>query len=110
MIGFVIPEGPREPGDRINLEHKRYLSEYLTPGNLPHIAPAVLETGGLKPGDPILLYGDGYPKIWDRYKVTCDTYERIEILLDERYARTNLRKRAELSYPNSQKEQTQWIE
>ena len=31
-------------------------------------------------------------------------------ILDERHARTNLRKMAELSYPNSQKEQTQWIE
>ena len=55
VIGFVIPEGPRELGGKINLEHKRYLSEYLTPGNLPHTAPAVLETGGLKPGDPILF-------------------------------------------------------
>ena len=108
VIGFVIPEGPREPGDKINLEHKRYLSEYLTPDNLPHIARAVLETSGLKLGDPILLYGDGYPKIWDRYEVTFDNYERIEIL-DERHARTNLRKMAERSYPNSQKEQTQWI-
>ena len=80
MIGFVIPEGPRGPGDKINLDHKRYLSEYLKLGNLPHIARAVLETGGLKPGDPILLSGDGYPKIWDRYEVTLGTDERIEIL------------------------------
>ena len=43
VIGFVIPEGPREPGDRINLEHKRYLSGYLTPDNLPQIARAVLK-------------------------------------------------------------------
>ena len=24
VIGFVIPEGPRELGDKINLEHKRW--------------------------------------------------------------------------------------
>lgn len=109
VTGFVIPEGPRDPGDAIRLEEKRYVSEYLIPDNLPRNARAFLQASGLKLGNPVLLYGDGYPKIWDRYEVTFDAYERIEIL-DERHARTNLRKMAELSYPNSQKEQTQWIE
>ena len=37
VIGFVISEGPREPGDKINLEDKRYLSECLTLDHIPHI-------------------------------------------------------------------------
>ena len=84
-------------------------SEYLTPDTLPKTARAFLQAGGLKPGNPVLLYGDGYPKIWDRYEETFDSEERIEIL-DERHARTNLRKMAEWSYPNSLKEQTRWLE
>ncbi len=109
VIGFVIPEGARDPGDTIRLEGKRYVSEYLTPDNLPHTARAFLQADGLKPGNPVLLYGDGCPKIWDRYEETFDSEERIEVL-DERHARTNLRKMAEWSYPNSLKKQTEWLE
>ena len=109
VTGFVIPDGPREPGDKIDLEGKRYISEYFFPDTLPETARLSLEAEGLKPADQILLYGDGDPKIWDRYEVAFETHDRIEIL-DERHARTNLRKMAERSYPNSQKEQSQWIE
>ena len=109
VTGFVIPEGPREPGDKINLEHKRYASEYFSPDTLPEITRAYLEAEGLKPADQILLYGDGNPKIWERYETTFQTHNRIEIL-DERHARTNLKKMAELSYPTSQKEQSQWLD
>ena len=63
VTGFVIPDGPREPGDKIDLEGKRYISEYFFPDALPGIARSSLEAEGLKPGDQILLYGDGDPKI-----------------------------------------------
>ena len=109
VIGFVTPEGPRQPGDTIRLEEKRYVSEYLTPDNLPRTARAFLQAGGLKPGDPVLLYGDGCPKIWDRYEVAFQDDERREIL-DQRHARTNLKKMAEWSYPASQNKQTQWLD
>jgi len=109
VTGFVRPDGPREPGDKIDLKGKRYISEYFFPDSLPEMARLSLEAEGLKPADPILLYGDGDLKIWDRYEVAFETHDRIEIL-DERHARTNLRKMAELSYPTSPKDQTQWLE
>ena len=109
VTGFVIPDGPRKAGDQIDLEGKRYVSEYFFPDTLPERARASLEAEGLKPGDPILLHGDGDPNIWNRYEGTFEAYERIEIL-DERHARTNLRKMAELSYPTRQKEQSKWLE
>jgi hypothetical protein len=109
VIGFVLPDGPREPGDKIDLKGKRYISEYFFPDALPERTRLSLEAEGLKPGDQILLYGDGDPKIWDRYEVAFETHDRIEIL-DERHARTNLRKMAELSYPTRPKNQTQWLE
>ena len=109
VVGFIAPEGPREAGDKIELDSKRYFSEYYKPNALPEYARTYLQACGVKPGDEVGLYGDGDEKIWERYREAMKGYRRTEVL-DERHCRSNLREMSEYAYPNDEQRQVQWVE
>lgn len=109
VVGFVMPDGPREAGEKIELHAKRYFSEYFAAERLPEAAREYLEACGLKPGDLVVLNGDGAPKIWERNRDTFKDYRRVEIL-DERHCRANLREAAEHAYPEDEDKQREWVE
>ncbi len=109
VVGFVAPNGPREPNDKVTLLERQYFSEYYSPDSLPSATEQYLRACGLKPGAEVLLSGDGDPSIWRRYAEAFEEYRRIEVL-DERHARLNLRAMADLFYPEESGKAPEWVE
>lgn len=109
VVGFVGIDGPREPGDKIDLHGKRYFSEYFSPDDLPRTTCDYLRACGMQPGDLILLNGDGDPRLWERNREVFKEFKAVEIL-DERHARGNLFKAAEFAYPKNEGKCREWVE
>jgi len=109
VVGFHIPDGPREPNDRIELHERRYFSEYFVPDALPRATASYLKTCGLQPGDLVLLCGDGARAIWRRYREEFRDYQRVEIL-DVQHCKKNLRAFAEIRYPKRESKPPRWVE
>jgi hypothetical protein len=109
VVGFVAPDGPREPNEKVTLLERQYFSEYYSPDSLPSTTEQYLRACGVKSGAKILLHGDGDPAIWRRYAEAFEDYVRVEIL-DERHARLNLRVMADIFYPEETGKAPDWVE
>jgi len=109
VVGFVVPNGPRKPGEEIELEGKRFFSEYRDLDKLVGHVATYLEACGVKAGDRILRQADGDDTIWDTYDAHFGDYEPVDAL-DEQHARKNLKRMAESSYGKDARGRDRWVE
>lgn len=109
VLGVLPLEGPREAGERIDLKDRRYFSEYFSPEDLLVLAKENLEASGVPPGEKLLLQADGAEKLWERMEAVFSDYDLVEIL-DERHCQKNLRKAADLAYPEEDQRNRSWVQ
>ena len=109
VVGSVSPEGPREAGDKIDLEDRRFFSQYRGRDEVIRTVAQYQAAQGLEPGDFIICQADGDDKLWESLQTAFKDYRRVEIL-DPKHARDNLKPMADLSYGQRAAEGARWVE
>jgi len=109
VVGFVTPEGAREAGDKIDLQHRRFFSHYRGRDELIRTVAQYLVAQGVKPGDFIICQADGDDNLWESLQAALKNYTRVEIL-DTEHARKNLKPMADLSYGQGSPDGARWVE
>lgn len=109
VVGMLSPEGPREAGDKIDLQDRRFFSQYQGRDEVARTVAHYVAAYGLQPGQTIICQADGDDCLWESLAGALSDYRRVEIL-DERHARKNLKAMAELSYGTAQGRGQRWID
>jgi hypothetical protein len=108
VVGTLSPEGPRQAGDPIDLEDRRYFSQYQGRDEVAQTVAHYLAARGVAPGQTVICQADGDDYLWDSMATALPGYQRVEVL-DERHARRNLQVMAELTYGAGSGSDRRWI-
>ena len=109
VVGVLSPEGPREAGDKIDLEDRRFFSQYQGRDEVAQTVAQYVAAYGLVPGQTVICQADGDDCLWDSLAAALPGYRRVEIL-DEQHARKNLNAMADLSYETAPGKPQRWID
>lgn len=109
VVGFLNVEGPRQAGDEIDLQGKRFFSRYRGRDEVTHTAAQYLQACGIRPGDLLLCHADGDDLLWESFAAAFPEYRRVEVL-DERHTRKNLKCMARLIYGKAEYHVLRWVE